>query len=464
MKKRLSVLILVVVLLVITSSAALAARYVSGTSWLKVHTEPRDSASVIGSFRTDYAVTSYKKYDSNWAYVTFSSGDTGYVRTKYLKTSSKSTAYVKADETVLRKGPAATFSSVATLSKGTKVTVVTSGSNWSYVSTPSGKGYIRRSGLSSKYVKPTVKKAPYTAYLVSSNGKKINVRRGGGAAYALVLQAPSGTKVSVIEKGTSWSKVKVGSLTGYVQNTYVSKTLPAATTTGTTTSAKTYTAYIVSSNGKKVNVRRGAGTGYAVNGQLESGTKVTVIQDTSSAKWTHITSGTVRGYVQNQYISKKAPKAATSTTTVTSGKTYSAYITSTDGKKVNVRRAAGTGYASVGKLDHGTKITVLGHEGRWYHIQSGSLKGYVRDDYISMKKPKAITTTTSTGTTVKGKTKTVKSPDNEKVNMRRGPGTGYARVAQLKVGTKVTVIGTQGKWSKVIYNGITGYIKTEYLK
>ena len=81
-----------------------------------------------------------------------------------------------------------------------------------------------------------------------------------------------------------------------------------------------------------------------------------------------------------------------------------------------------------------------------------------------MKKPKAITTTTSTGTTVKGKTKTVKSPDNEKVNMRRGPGTGYARVAQLKVGTKVTVVGTQGKWSKVIYNGITGYIKTEYLK
>nr|MCR4883409.1 SH3 domain-containing protein [Clostridiales bacterium] len=50
------------------------------------------------------------------------------------------------------------------------------------------------------------------------------------------------------------------------------------------------------------------------------------------------------------------------------------------------------------------------------------------------------------------------------VNMRRGPGTGYARVAQLKVGTKVSVIGTEGKWSRVLYNGLTGYIKTEYLK
>ena len=464
MKKRLSVFILLVVLLVVTSSAALAAYYVSGTSWLKVHTEPRDSAGVTGSFRTDYAVTSYKKYDSNWAYVTFSSGDKGYVRTKYLKSSSKSTAYVKADETVLRKGPAATFGSVATLSKGTKVTVVTSGSNWSYVSTPSGKGYIRRSGLSSKYVKPTVKKASYTAYLVSSNGKKINVRRGGGTAYALILQAPSGTEVTVLEKGTSWSKVKVGVLTGYVQNTYVSKTLPAATTTGTTTSAKTYTAYIVSSNGKKVNVRRGAGTGYAVNGQLEPGTKVTVIQDTASAKWTHISAGAVRGYVQNQYISKKAPKTDTSTGAVTTAKTYSAYITSKDGKKVNVRRAAGKGYAAVGKLEYGTKVTVLSKEGKWYHIQSGSLKGYVHDDYISMKKPKAIAGTSTTDSTVKAKTKTVKSPDNEKVNMRRGPGTGYARVAQLKVGTKVSVIGTVGKWSRVVYNGITGYIKSEYLK
>ena len=385
MKKRLSVFILLFVLLVVTSSAALAAYYVSGTSWLKVHIEPRDSAGVTGSFRTDYAVTSYKKYDSNWAYVTFSSGDKGYVRTKYLKSSSKSTAYVKADETVLRKGPAATFGSVATLSKGTKVTVVTSGSNWSYVSTPSGKGYIRRSGLSSKYVKPTVKKASYTAYLVSSNGKKVNVRRG-------------------------------------------------------------------------------AGTGYAVNGQLEPGTKVTVIQDTASAKWTHISAGAVRGYVQNQYISKKAPKTDTSTGAVTTAKTYSAYITSKDGKKVNVRRAAGKGYAAVGKLEYGTKVTVLSKEGKWYHIQSGSLKGYVHDDYISLKKPKAIAGTSTTDSTVKAKTKTVKSPDNEKVNMRRGPGTGYARVAQLKVGTKVSVIGTVGKWSRVVYNGITGYIKSEYLK
>ena len=466
MKKRLSVFILLVVLMVVAVSAASAAYYVSGTSWLKVHTEPRDSAGVTGSFRTDYAVTSLKKYDSNWAYVTFSSGDKGYVRTKYLKTSSKSTAYVKADDTVLRKGPAATFGSVATLSKGTKVTVVTKGSNWSYVTTSSGNGYLRRSGLSSKYVAPSKKKAPYTAYIVSPNSKKVNVRRGAGNGYSLVKQAEPGAKVTVISRGTKWSKITIDGINGYVLNTYLSKTKPATATTatGAVTTAKTHTAYIVSDNGKKVNVRRRAGTGYAVNGQLEPGTKVTVIEDSGSPNWSHISSGSVYGYVQNKYLSKKAPAAASTTTTTAKAKTYTAYITSQNGKKVNVRRAAGKGYASNGLLEYGTKVTVLGKEGKWYHIQAGSLKGYVQADYITLKKPKSIPTASSSTTTVKGKTKTVKSPNNEAVNMRRGPGTGYARVAQLKVGTKVSVIGTEGKWSRVLYNGLTGYIKTEYLK
>lgn len=465
MKKRLSVFILLVVLMVVGVTAASAAYYVNGTSWLKVHTEPRDSASVTGSFRTDYAVTAYKKYDSNWAYVTFSSGDKGYVRTKYLKSSSSSSAYVKADETVLRKGPAATFGSVATLSKGTKVTVVTTGSNWSYVKTPSGNGYLRRSGLSSKYVAPSKKTAPYTAYIVSANGKKVNVRRGAGNGYTVVKQAAPASQVTVTDKGAKWSKITIDGISGYVLNSYLSKTKPTTTTTptGGVTAAKTHTAYIVTSNGKKVNVRRRAGTGYAINGQLESGTKVTVIEDSGSTKWSHITNGTVTGYVQNQYLSKKAPTPATSTTAA-STKTYAAYITSSNGKKVNVRRAAGTGYASVGQLEYGTKITVLGKEGKWYHIQSGSLKGYVHSDYISLKKPKDLPTASSPSTTVKGKTKTVKSPNNEVVNMRRGPGLGYARVAQLKVGTKVTVIGTKGKWSWVQYNGLTGYIMTQYLK
>ncbi|MBQ6562381.1 MAG: SH3 domain-containing protein, partial [Clostridia bacterium] len=243
MKKRLSVFILLVVLMVVAVSAASAAYYVSGTSWLKVHTEPRDSAGVTGSFRTDYAVTSLKKYDSNWAYVTFSSGDKGYVRTKYLKTSSKSTAYVKADDTVLRKGPAATFGSVATLSKGTKVTVVTKGSNWSYVTTSSGNGYLRRSGLSSKYVAPSKKTSPYTAYIVSPNSKKVNVRRGAGNGYALVKQAEPGAQVTVTSRGTKWSKITIDGINGYVLNTYLSKTKPATatTTTGAVTTAKTHT-------------------------------------------------------------------------------------------------------------------------------------------------------------------------------------------------------------------------------
>jgi len=310
-----------------------------------------------------------------------------------------------------------------------------------------------------------VASASYSAYLVSPNGKKVNIRRGAGIGYSLIYQAPSGTQVTVAQKGAKWSRVTVGGLTGYVQTSYITRSKPAVKTVGnTTTTAKTYTAYIVSSNGKKINVRRGAGTGYAINGKIEPGTKVTVIKDSSSNKWSHISSGNLSGYVQNQYLSKKAPSTTGGSAAKTpSFKTFTAYITTPDGKRVNVRRGAGTGYAANGKLDYGTKVKVTGKQGNWYYVEAGNLKGYVNKNYITKKVPKSASSGTTPATT-KAKTRTVKSPDGGKVNMRRGPGAGYARVAQIEAGTKVKVLSVSGSWSKVQYNGITGYIKNTYLK
>ena len=49
------------------------------------------------------------------------------------------------------------------------------------------------------------------------------------------------------------------------------------------------------------------------------------------------------------------------------------------------------------------------------------------------------------------------------VNFRNGPGLGYGVIACLRRGTSVTVTGTSGEWSAVIYNGESGYISSQYL-
>ena len=49
------------------------------------------------------------------------------------------------------------------------------------------------------------------------------------------------------------------------------------------------------------------------------------------------------------------------------------------------------------------------------------------------------------------------------VNFRSGPGTGYDIYACLPRGTFVTVDGAEGSWYKITYNGVTGYMSSDYV-
>lgn len=49
------------------------------------------------------------------------------------------------------------------------------------------------------------------------------------------------------------------------------------------------------------------------------------------------------------------------------------------------------------------------------------------------------------------------------LNMRTGPGTGYAIILTIPNGTAVTVTGYSGTWAQVSYGGKTGYCSTTYL-
>ena len=122
MKKRLIALLLVLALLIPVGVASAATWYRVNTSSLKVRYLPDDSANVLGSYRKDYACTVSSTKDG-WSYVTFSNGTEGYVLAKYITKASSYKAWVTKDDTSMRKGPDGNFSAVATLAKGTKVTV-----------------------------------------------------------------------------------------------------------------------------------------------------------------------------------------------------------------------------------------------------------------------------------------------------------------------------------------------------
>ena len=53
------------------------------------------------------------------------------------------------------------------------------------------------------------------------------------------------------------------------------------------------------------------------------------------------------------------------------------------GNRVNVRAGAGASFRSLGKVNEGDVVVLLGTEGRWVHILYDGMKGYVWDAYVS---------------------------------------------------------------------------------
>jgi len=396
---------------------------------------------------------------------------------KYLKSTKSFKAYVTTDNTYIRTGPATTFARLDSLPRGTKVTSLTSGSNWNYVRLSSGAtGYINKNYLTKKYIAPptaTPSPAPtfaptptpapfaaYDAYITSPNGGPVNIRNGAGTGYGVIRRLTVGTQVRVVEEVNSkWSRIRMSdNAFGFVQSQYLTTRNPYPSTR---------TAWIKAEEGKKINVRNGAGSSYGVVFKLYAGTKVTANVDASTKNWVLITYKSYQGYVQAKYITYQDPEidggGLVETPGPSSAYPYTAYITSPNTSPVNVRVGPGSGYALAGSLQLGDQITVTGKTGKWFHIKKNSLKGYVNEKYVTTSNTTPAPTTTPAGEPV-GKTMTVTTPNGEPVNMRRGPGLGYSNVTRVENGERVTMLSESGQWAYVYYKKLYGYINLSFLK
>ena len=124
-------------------------------------------------------------------------------------------------------------------------------------------------------------------------------------------------------------------------------------------------------------------------------------------------------------------------------------MVTTAGGSLNVRSGASTGSSAVTKLANGSYVTLISRSGAWWQVEYARGKyGYCHADYI-----KEVSATTATVATNGGS-----------LNIRSGPGTGYARVGSLAKGESVIVLSAANGWSRILYHGTkTGYVSSQYL-
>ena len=275
----------------------------------------------------------------------------------------------------------------------------------------------------------------YTVYISSTGSGTLNLRSGPGKDYEPKGYVSHGDRVTVLDREGEWSQVKTTSgKTGWIKTKYIN---------GTTKDLGTGYKY-VSTNGGAVNLRTGAGTGYASKGAVYNGAKVKVLN--TEDNWVRITvqSTGATGWILAKYISGSAPSGGSSSGETPSGSTQQVYHVSSS--TLNVRSGAGTGYGTVATLYRGRAFRVIGSSGNWFHIRTltGSISGWVSKTYSA-----AGTTATVTAGSL---------------NMRTTAGTSGSVIRSLASGAKVTVHSITGNWARVSYGGKTGYVSMNYLR
>jgi uncharacterized protein YgiM (DUF1202 family) len=140
---------------------------------------------------------------------------------------------------------------------------------------------------------------------------------------------------------------------------------------------------------------------------------------------------------------------------------------------VNVRAAADTESEKLGTLEQGTALTRTGTDGEWSIVNYNGQTGYIKTEYLTTKNADSEADNgqtdnggndeqTSAGDFIaEGTVITLK----DSVNVRSGMSESDSKIGTAFTGEKVTVVMSYAEgWTKVTWNGQTGYIKTSLLQ
>lgn len=283
---------------------------------------------------------------------------------------------------ILRGGPSFDATIIASYPSGTVVNITGQKGSWYSVTTPDGRsGY-----MNSAYLKVSSGgggggggsvPSGTTAYVTSANGLNVRMRSGPGKGYSIIAAYAPGTVCTILTSGQNWSRVQVGSLTGYIMTQFLSRNISPVTPTPKPQPYPSgeYRVYVTSNNGQGVNLRSGPSKGYPSIGFYSVATEAWMI--TAGHTWSYIRIGSRYGYMMSQFLTTSEPPVNPDPPIV-----GSAYVVSANGKNVNLRTAPSTAGKVITSFRVGTRLNIITRGKDWYFIQIGGYYGYMMRQFI----------------------------------------------------------------------------------
>ena len=235
MKRFFATLLVAVMLLSMLPAASMAATQYATVvgGWLRLRSAANFNADTITSYYTGTVVEIIGS-NGGWYRVETPDGRTGYMYGQYLQlgayggssSSSKGNAYITSHNGYgvrLRVGPGTGYRVIGTFNPGTPVTVLERGSTWSRISINGTVGYMMTQYLSSSSGSSSSSHDKVVCYATiwSSNGYGVRLRSGPSKSYEKIGVYSVGTTVAVLEKGSVWDRIRVGSREGWMMNEFL---------------------------------------------------------------------------------------------------------------------------------------------------------------------------------------------------------------------------------------------------
>lgn len=206
----------------------------------------------------------------------------------------------------------------------------------------------------------------FAAEYATVKGGGLNLRETASLQAKVLGQYPTGTWIEILEKGDTWSKVKVDGKNGFMMSKYLAANQNNATM------------YVRTNTGIGLNLRKGPSTSSEIITSFPIDTAVTVLKKGNG--WYQVQVGDQTGYMSSKYlVSSKAPQY-----TKPVDKTYTAKLKNINGGSiVNFRLYPGMKTKVLDTLKVGTVVTVLEEGVNWSKVQLADGRiGYVSTYFL----------------------------------------------------------------------------------
>lgn len=293
-----------------------------------------------------------------------------------------------------------------------------------------------------------------TSYKV--NADVLHVRAGSSTSHDIISRVYNGQSLNVIGQENGWFKININGKTGFVSGEFVSKN-GASNSNVSTGGNNKVTADVL-------RVRTAPNTSSSVSGRVYEGQTLKVIGQENG--WVKINHNGQVGYVSGEFVSGVSSNAGSSNNNQTTVQPASGNYT-VNVSSLRVRTGPSTSHTTVGSVTKGQVVKVVGEVQDWFKINYAGQAAYVSKDYVT--KGGSNENATQGNNQNQNNNVTVQTGGTYVVNatslrVRTGPATYHSVIGGVLNGTTLNVIGSEGSWFKVNYQGKTGYVSSEFMK